>query len=49
MASPFDVTYHPRPAVAEVYGGLYQKYLRLGKFVESQAKDQPFFVMEKLG
>jgi L-ribulokinase len=49
MASSFDVTYHPRPQVAEVYGVLYQKYLRLGKFVESQVKNQPFFVMEKLG
>jgi L-ribulokinase len=36
MGSHFDFEYQPRPQVAQVYQQLYQKYLMLGKFVESQ-------------
>ncbi len=49
MATPFDVEYQPRPQVAQVYGLLYQKYLKLGRFVESQSRNQPAYEMEKLG
>ncbi|MBC7921521.1 MAG: ribulokinase [Ferruginibacter sp.] len=40
MASGFDAEYRPRPQVAEVYQVLYQKYRRLGAFVE-QSNGKP--------
>lgn len=48
MATPYDVEYQPRPEVARVYGGLYQKYLKLGRFVEGQSRNQPAYATEKL-
>ncbi|MCE7044331.1 ribulokinase [Dyadobacter sp. CY312] len=35
MGSGFDVTYHPRPDKVATYEILYQKYLRLGNFIEN--------------
>jgi L-ribulokinase len=35
MASGFDATYTPRPEVVPVYEILYQKYIRLGNFIEN--------------
>lgn len=37
MGSGFDAEYHPRPAQTAVYEGLYQKYLKLGDFVENKS------------
>lgn len=34
MGSGFDAEYHPRPEHVAVYETLYQKYLKLGSFVE---------------
>ncbi len=34
MGSGFDAEYHPRPEQAATYETLYQKYLKLGNFVE---------------
>ena len=36
IGSGFDVEYHPRPERVAVYGPLYQKYLKLGGFVENR-------------
>ncbi len=35
MASGFDATYTPRPALVPVYEELYQKYTSLGNFIEN--------------
>lgn len=35
MGSGFDATYEPRPEVVAVYARLYQKYLKLGGFLEN--------------
>lgn len=35
MGSGFDAEYYPRPERKDVYEALYQKYLKLGKFIES--------------
>ena len=35
MGSGFDAEYHPRPETVAIYETLYQKYVNLGKFVES--------------
>jgi L-ribulokinase len=37
MGSGFDTEYHPRPELVAVYETLYQKYLKLGGFVEGVA------------
>lgn len=34
MGSGFDAEYHPRPEQVAIYEALYQKYLKLGSFVE---------------
>ncbi len=34
MGSGFDAEYHPRPAQVAVYETLYQKYIKLGGFIE---------------
>lgn len=36
MGSGFDAQYHPRPTQVAVYETLYQKYLKLGGFVEGE-------------
>ena len=36
MGSGFDAEYHPRPDVVLVYEALYQKYTKLGGFVEGE-------------
>ncbi len=35
MGSGFDVTYSPRPERVAVYDALYQRYVKLGEFVEN--------------
>ncbi|MES2730786.1 MAG: ribulokinase [Bacteroidota bacterium] len=47
MSSPYDAEYQPRPAVAEVYQVLYQKYLKLGQFVEKQSGTEATHSLEK--
>lgn len=37
MGSGFDAEYHPRPKQVAVYETLYQKYLKLGSFIEGVA------------
>ncbi len=36
MGSGFDAEYHPRPEQAATYETLYQKYLKLGEFIENK-------------
>ncbi|UFH54054.1 ribulokinase [Spirosoma sp. KNUC1025] len=36
MGSGFDAEYHPRPEQATTYEILYQKYLKLGEFIENK-------------
>jgi L-ribulokinase len=40
MASPVCKTYHPNARAAEIYEGLYQKYLQLGAVVQADANAQ---------
>jgi len=36
MSSGFDTVYNPRPAQAEIYQTLYQKYIQSGAFMENE-------------
>ncbi|GAB3954428.1 ribulokinase [Spirosoma harenae] len=36
MGSGFDAEYHPRPETVAIYEKLYQKYLKLGAYIENQ-------------
>ncbi len=49
MASQFDAEYQPRPQMVEVYQVLYQKYQKLGQFVETQQKADAVYSVEKAG
>lgn len=41
MGSGFDAEYHPRPEQVAVYETLYQKYLKLGEFIENAPMHAP--------
>lgn len=41
MGSGFDAEYQPRPEQVKTYETLYQKYVRLGNFVEKKTEDVP--------
>ncbi|MCK5693662.1 MAG: ribulokinase [Bacteroidales bacterium] len=36
MGGGFETEYHPDPAMAQVYAGLYERYKRFGQFVEGE-------------
>lgn len=41
MGSGFDAEYHPRPERVAIYETLYQKYLKLGGFIEKPTDGSP--------
>jgi len=38
MGGGFETEYHPDPAMAQVYAGLYEQYKRFGNFVEEESR-----------
>ena len=38
MGGGFETEYHPDPAMAKVYAGLYERYKRFGDFVEGETQ-----------